>query len=1174
MPHAGFVHLRVRSAFSLLESTVRHGELAKACRAQAMPAVAVTDNANLFGAMQFCAAAKKAGVQPILGALMPVAPAEVAGRLPGRLPEPEHVVLLAKDASGYANLLRMMREAYVAAEPGTPAQVTPAQLAARNEGLILLTGGPCGPLGACLRRGDRAGAERLLLELREAFGDRLYVELSRHGGEAEALSEAGLLDLAYRHDVPLVATNDVHFLGADMHEAHDALVCIATGSQIAQEDRRRLTPEHRFKTAAEMGELFADLPEAVANTLVVARRCAFVAPSRDPILPTFAADEEAEMRRQAGEGLERHLARAVWTEAMGEAEREAAARPYRERLEYELGVIAQMRFPGYFLIVSDFIRWAKGRGIPVGPGRGSGAGSVVAWSLEITDLDPLRFGLLFERFLNPERVSMPDFDVDFCEERRDEVISYVADRYGHDRVAQIITFGTLQPRAALRDVGRVMGLPFGLVDRVCKLVPVNPANPVSLTQALEMEPRLEEQRQQDPQVRRMVDVALKLEGLPRHASTHAAGVVIGDRPLHELVPMYRDPRALMPATQFNMKDVEKAGLVKFDFLGLSTLTMLRLAEELVNATGAPRRLDLMALPLDDAATYEHLARAETTGVFQLESPGMRDALRKLRPDGFEDIIALVSLYRPGPMDNIPRYTNVKHGIEDPQYLHPLLEPILEETNGVIIYQEQVMEIAKQLAGYTLGGADLLRRAMGKKIKAEMDAQREVFIDGCTGNGIKQDLARTIFEQVAKFASYGFNKSHAAAYALLAYQTAYLKANHPVEFFAAAMTTEMANHDKLAAFRQEMRARGIPLYPPDANASGTRFAPEDGPEGRGVRYALCAIKGVGGAAVQALAEERAANGPFEDAFDLAERMGPRWLNKRLLESLVRAGAFDRLHPCRRAHVDCAESIMRHAAAVAAGAADDASQVSLFGYALPSRPPRPKLAPGDDWPALERLQMEFDVLGLYLSAHPLDGYASALARLGVATGDRLRALAAAGEGARISVAGIVVAKQERVTERTRLCRVVLSDATAQFEVTVFAELLAQARDLLDGHDPLLIEVDARVDGDHLRLTAHRVQRLDDVADRGRGAAGAVEIRLATPAAALRLKPLLQRQAAAATSATTPSSSRGPGGARVRLVVPLHGEEAVVTLPEAYLLASGQRVDVERTEGVVAVTDVTLH
>jgi DNA polymerase-3 subunit alpha len=1115
--------------------------------------VAVTDSSNLFGVMQFCAAAVKAGLQPIVGMLLALAPVETATRLIGRQPEPEHVVLLVKDARGYANLLQLVADAYLEAEPGGPAQVALEALVARNEGLILLTGGPCGPIGSALRRGDAVLAERLLLDLHAAFGDRLYVELMRHGEDVEALVEPGLIDLAYKHDIPLVATNDVLFLTADLHESHDALVCIATGSQVAQESRKRFSPEYRFKSAAEMAELFPDLPEAVQNTLVIAHRCAFKAPSRDPILPTFAADEEAEMRRQAADGLERRLRQAVWTEGMDEATREEAAAPYRARLAYELGVIAQMRFPGYFLIVSDFIRWAKGQGIPVGPGRGSGAGSVVAWSLEITDLDPLRFGLLFERFLNPERVSMPDFDVDFCEEQRDRVISYVSQRFGADRVAQIITFGTLQARAALRDVGRVMGLPFGLVDRVCKLVPHNPANPVTLAQALAMEPRLKEAQHQDASVARMIGIALKLEGLPRHASTHAAGVVIGDRPLRELVPLYRDPRALMPATQFNMKDVEKAGLVKFDFLGLSTLTMLRLAEELVNARGIP--LHLASLPVDDLATYELLTRAETTGIFQLESAGMRDALRKLRPDTFEDIIALVSLYRPGPMDNIPRYTNVKHGIEQPEYLHPLLKPILEETNGVIIYQEQVMEIAKQLAGYTLAGADLLRRAMGKKIKAEMDAQRETFIEGCIARKIKKELAHTIFEQVAKFASYGFNKSHAAAYALLAYQTAYVKANHPVEFFAAAMTIEMANQEKVAAFRQEMRLRGVPLYSPDVNASGVQFAVEDGEAGLGVRYALAAIKGVGGAAVEMLVQARRTDGPFTHACELAQRLGSKNLNRRLFESLVRAGAFDRLHPNRRQLVEAADLVLRHAAA--GSAEEDASQSSLFGSGPAARPAPPALPPAEDWPALERLQAEFDVLGLYLSAHPLDGYASSLARLNVASGDRLRQLAGSGEGGRLKVAGIVIAKQERVTEKTRLARVILSDPTAQFEVTVFAELLSQCRELLDGNAPLLVEVDARLDGDNLRLTAYRLQRLDDAPELGRGA---VEIRLADPLAALRLKPLLEGQ------------SRG--GARVRLVIPLRDEEAVVTLPEAYTLAGGQRIDIERADGVVGVRDVTLH
>src|SRR3954471_19425166 len=1151
MPHTDFVHLRVRSAFSLLQSTVRVEALAKACRAAEMPAVAVADDANLFAVMPFCAAAKKAGVQPIVGAMAALAALETVPRTPGRPAPPEHLVLLVKDAQGYGNLLRLLSRAWVAAEPGADIRVSLAELTEFGQGLICLTGGPAGPIGAALRRGDAKLAAELLRGLKAVFGDRLYLELVRHGREEDDAIEPAMLDLAYAQDVPLVATNDVHFLEATGYEAQDALLCIADGAQMAQEDRRRLSVEARFKSAAEMSALFTDLPEAVANTLVIARRCAFMSPTREPILPTFAQDEEAEMQRQAALGLERRMAQVVWRADMDDAAREASARPYRERLAYELDVIAQMKFPGYFLIVSDFIRWAKANGVPVGPGRGSGAGSVVAWSLDITDLDPLRFGLLFERFLNPDRVSMPDFDIDFCEDRRQEVIAYVRDRYGADRVAQIITFGTLQARAALRDVGRVLGLPFGLVDRTCKLVPHNPANPVTLAQAIELEPRLKEARDDDPGVARMVGIALQLEGLPRNASTHAAGVVIGDRPLDELVPLYRDPRALMPSTQFNMKDVEKAGLVKFDFLGLSTLTMLEHAERLVNERGTP--LSLATLALDDPAAYELLSRAETQGVFQLESGGMRDALRKLKPACFEDIIAMVSLYGPGPMDNIPRYINVKHGLEDPSYLHPLMEPILAETNGVIIYQEQVMEIAKQLAGYTLGGADLLRRAMGKKIKAEMDAQREVFVQGAVARGIQTKLADTIFDAVAKFASYGFNKSHAAAYALLAYHTAWLKANHPVEFFAAAMTTECGNQEKLAAYRQEMRQRGLPLYPPDVNQSKARFAVEDGSAGAGVRYALAAIKGVGSAATDLLVEERAARGPFRDVYDVLARLGTRVLNKRLLESLARAGAFDTLELNRRSLFDGADVLLRYG--VAAGAAAESDQVSLFGGSGVAQVPRPPLPEVEDWPALERLQMEFDVLGLYLSAHPLDGYRNALVRLGITTGDRLRQVA--GEGGRVRLAGVIASKQERVTERTRLVRLIVSDHTAQFEVTAFSELMGQARELLDGTAPLYFEADARVDGDNLRLTAQRIQKLEEVADLARAA---VEIRLEGPNVALRLKTMLQRQST--------------NGARVRLVVPLAGdEEAILALPEDFALASGQRLDVERLVGVLAVRDVAL-
>jgi DNA polymerase-3 subunit alpha len=1107
--------------------------------------------------MEFCSAARKAGVQPIIGALLTLAPDERRHRPPGRPPPPEQVVLLVRDAAGYRSLLKLLSDAYLDGEPGAGVQVGIDALERHQSGLILLTGGATGPLGAALARGDQAGAETLLRRLQAVFGDRAYVELQRHGLEAERAVEEAMLDLAWRLGLPLVATNDVHFIEERGYEAHDALICIAEGARLAATDRRRLTVEHRLKSAAEMQALFADLPEAIDNTLVIARRCAFTAPSRAPILPGFPTaagrDEAGELRAQARAGLEARLRRHALEAGASDAQREAKARPYRERLEYELDVIVQMRFPGYFLIVADFIQWAKAQGIPVGPGRGSGAGSVVAWALQITDLDPLRFGLLFERFLNPERVSMPDFDIDFCQDRRDEVIRYVQARYGVDRVAHIITFGRLQARAVLRDIGRVLGLPFGQVDRICKLVPQNPANPVSLAQALELEPQLKAERAREPEIDRMFDIALQLEGLPRNASTHAAGVVIGDRPLDELVPLYKDPRSGMPVTQFNMKDVEKAGLVKLDFLGLSTLTMLRHAERLLRARGVA--LDLDALPLDDRATYELLSRAETAGVFQLESSGMRDALRRLKPDCFEDIIAMVSLYRPGPMDNIPRYTNVKHGAEAPEHLHPSLVPILQETNGVIIYQEQVMEIARQLAGYTLGGADLLRRAMGKKIKAEMDAQRQTFIDGALGNGIPEDLAVTIFEQVAKFASYGFNKSHAAAYALLAYQTAYLKANHPVEFFAAAMTIEMASQDKLAMIRQEMRERGILLYPPDVNASAVDFAVEDGAGGRGVRFALAAIKGVGRQAMRALVEAREAGGPFADLLDLCARVGGRALNRRVIESLAKAGALDELGGNRRQLCEAADKALRHAAALADEA--DCGQVSLFGAgAAVARPPPPALAEVADWPLMERLELERDAVGFYMSAHPLDGYRSALRRLGIVPAERIRAELAGRDSGRLSLAGVVVGRQERTTDRARFAFVQLSDPSGTFEVTVWSDLLAQVRELLAGQAPLRVQVEARVEGEAVRLVAQRIDRLDDGCD---GLSGEVEIRISAPEVAGRLRPLLQAE--------------DGRGARVRLVLPTarSGEAATIALPPGFALRYAALLDIERLDGVVSVREL---
>src|SRR5947209_10228812 len=819
-----FVHLHVHSSYSLLEGALTIARLCELAKADRQPALALTDTDNMFGALEFSDKMAAAGIQPIVGCTLAVdfADQDELPRTgsPQQLEQPR-IVLLAAHENGYRSLMRLNSRAFLETAPNESPHVRLAWLEGETEGLLALTGGPGGPLDAAIVAGQGHLAELRCEALARLFGDRLYIELQRHGGSAERSAEPALIALAYARGIPLVATNEPLFAHQEDYEAHDALICIAEGRLVVETDRRQFTPEHRFKTRAEMAALFADLPEAVTSTVEVARRCAFRPRVQAPILPRFsvgadgaAVDEAAELRKRAEAGLEHRI------KAHGTASGRTVE-DYRERLAFELNVIEGMKYPGYFLIVSDFIQWAKAQGIPVGPGRGSGAGSLVAYALTITDLDPIRFGLLFERFLNPERVSMPDFDIDFCQERRDEVIGYVEQRYGRNQVAQIITFGTLQARGVLRDVGRVLEMPYGQVDKLCKLVPQNPTNPVPLARAIAEEPRLQAARDAEPVVKRAFDIAQKLEGLHRHASTHAAGIVIADRPLNELVPLYRDPKSMMPVTQFNMKWVEPAGLVKFDFLGLKTLTVLETAVRFVRKREI--EIDLLRIPLDDVKTFEMLARREAVGVFQVEGAGVRDMLRKLRPDRFEDIIAANALYRPGPMENIPRYIAVKHGVEEPDYLHPALEGILKETYGVMTYQEQVMQIAQVLAGYSLGSADLLRRAMGKKIPAEMDAQRQQFVEGATARGVERSRAELIFDQMAKFAGYGFNKSHAAAYALVAYQTAYLKANYPVEFLAASMTLDLGNTDKLNHFRQELGRLGIALLPPDINRSEVAFS---------------------------------------------------------------------------------------------------------------------------------------------------------------------------------------------------------------------------------------------------------------------------------------------------------------------------------------------------------------
>jgi DNA polymerase-3 subunit alpha len=850
-------------------------------------------------------------------------------------------------------------------------------------------------------------------------------------------------------------------------------------------------------------------------------------------------------------GLEARLKEYVWREGMSEAEREEIAKPYRERFEFELDVIIKMGFSGYFLIVAEFIQWSKAHGISVGPGRGSGAGSVVAWALTITDLDPLRFGLLFERFLNPERVSMPDFDIDFCQERRDEVIRHVQQKYGNDRVAQIITFGKLQARAVLRDVGRVLGMPYGQVDKLCKLVPNNPAAPVTLKEAIDGEPALQQMRDEDDSVARLIAIALKLEGLYRHASTHAAGVVIGDRTLDELIPLYRDPRSDMPVTQFSMKYAELAGLVKFDFLGLKTLDVLQKAVEMVAARGIP--LDLAKLPLDDAKSYTLMAKGDTVGIFQLEGTGMRDMLKKLGPDRFEDIIAVVALYRPGPMENIPRYIEVKHGREQPDYLHPKLKPILEETQGIIIYQEQVMEIAKVLSGYSLGGADLLRRAMGKKIKAEMDAQRKLFVDGAVERGTSHDLADHIFDLVAKFAGYGFNKSHAAAYALVAYQTAYLKANYPVEFIAASMTLDMGNTDKLNVFRQECSRLGVKVLPPDINRSAVEFSVEQTKDGSAIRYALAAVKGVGAAAMSEILAERKANGPFKDLFDFARRLDVKSFNRRQFESLVRAGAFDCLNSNRAQTLAAIDLLLRHASVAAEERSSQ--QGGLFGAPGAGVGQRMALPQTHDWSALDRLQQEFSALGFYLSSHPLDAYGKSLARVGVVRFAELPERLAAGGSTRFKLAGIVISKKERSSsEGRRFAFVQMSDATGTFEVTLFSEVLAQARELLDSGKPLLVTVDIRADDDALRLTAQRIELLEKIVA---NAAAGLKVVLGEAGALAAFKSLLQGEAG--------------GRGHVNVVVPLPTREVEIALPGGFRIGPQVLSAVQRLPGVLSVQEI---
>ncbi|MET0567460.1 MAG: DNA polymerase III subunit alpha [Hyphomicrobiaceae bacterium] len=1174
-----FVHLKVHSAYSLLEGALPIGRIAKLAEADSMPAVGLTDTNNMFGVLEFSEKLASAGVQPIVGCALQTdfregtsSPAYVR---PGTNEAPSRpvgsVALFAHNEQGYASLLKLASACYLKPREDEPPHIKVDHLEEHCRGLIALTGGFCGPIDSALRDGQPQLARARLENLHKTFNGSLYVEIQRHGSPHEAEIEPQLLELAYKLGIPIVATNEVYFATVDDYEAHDALICIAEGTYVVEDKRRRLSREHYFKTADQMAELFTDLPEALDNTIDIAKRCAYRPRGRNPILPRYVsagegaseedqlAAEAVELRRQAEAGLEARLNSGVLAPGFTRED-------YDKRLAYEVEVIAKMKFPGYFLIVADFIKWAKSNGIPVGPGRGSGAGSLVAWALTITDLDPLRFGLLFERFLNPERISMPDFDIDFCQDRRDEVIRYVQGKYGADRVAQIITHGKLQARAVLRDVGRVLQMPYGQVDKLCKLVPNNPANPVTLREAIDGEPKLQESRDSEPMVARLLEISQKLEGLYRHASTHAAGMVIGDRPLDELVPLYRDPKSNFPITQYNWKLVEAAGLVKFDFLGLKTLTVLQKALALIKR-GRGIEVDLQTLPLDDTKSYELLARADTAGVFQLEGTGMRESLKRLKPDRFEDIVAMVALYRPGPMDNIPTYINRKHGEEPIDYPDPMLEPILKETYGVIIYQEQVMQIAQVLAGYSLGEADLLRRAMGTKDKAEMAKQQARFVDGAMQNGVKKADAVYIFELVDKFAGYGFNKSHAAAYAVVSYHTAYLKANFREEFFAASMTLDMANTDKLAMFAAEARRSGIEVRPPCVNASGVEFLaepPQRGAERGAIRYAMAALKNIGTTAVTTVVDARQASGPYKDLADFARRLDPKALNKRAVETLAMAGAFDTLERNRALAHGNADQIMDVASRLRAD--DEVGQGSLFGGAPATGPSAGtqdsllKLRPIKAWAPMERLQHEFAGVGFYLSGHPLDAYASLLPKLGVQSYTDFEARAGAGStGARL--AGVVISSRERKSQKgNKFAFAILSDASGQYEAVIFSDTLARSRDLLEPGTPLLLTIEAERDGETLKMRVQSIEALESAA--------------ANVQRGLKLvldRGLAQAHGARLDELRTLLKSGGKG--EIRLVVPLpdRGQEVELALPGRYEIGPMQMGELSTLPGILEILEI---
>ncbi|MCC8416787.1 MAG: DNA polymerase III subunit alpha [Rickettsia endosymbiont of Gnoriste bilineata] len=1077
-----FIHLRVQSSYSFLESALTIDRIMELARLHKIPAICLADRGNLFGSLEFALASCKAGIQPINAAIVNIAFTENSFC---------EIVLIAKDEIGYKNLLKAVSDSFTKNDRKICNHITFDDLVKYQEGLIILSGYTDGIIGKSLIAKDEELAIFWATKLQSIFADRFYFEIMRHNLAVEQSIEESYIKIASNLGIPLVATNKVLFSDVNMHDAHDVLLCISTGVSKEVEDRKKVSNECYFKSPKEMLELFSDLPNAVQNTVHLAQRCYFMAHANPPMLPNFSSlniNEVDIIKKESTAGLLLRLDTKFKRENIAIDEQEDVKQQYLTRLNYELDIICRMDFSGYFLIVSDFIKWSKQQGIMVGPGRGSGVGSVVAWSLLITDLDPLKFGLLFERFLNPERISMPDFDIDFCQERRGEVINYVCSKYGDNKVGQIITFGKMQAKAVIKDVSRVLGLPYKYAEYLTELVPFNAVSPVTLNQAIKEIKELNIAARgeglynldgQEELIKQVLDTSLVLEGLNRHASTHAAGIVIAGKDLVEILPVYKDLNSDMLVVQYSMKYAEIAGLIKFDFLGLQTLTVITKCLELLKDQGI--NIDFTNMLFDDQKTYEMLCSGRAIGVFQFESNGMQDSLRRLKPDSIQDIIALGALYRPGPMENIPTYIACKHGLQQPDYLHEMLKPILEETYGVIIYQEQVLEIAKEMAGYSLGGADILRKAMGKKIKSEMAEQEESFVKGAIAKGISRQQAQSIFATVAKFASYGFNKAHASAYGVISYQTAYLKANFPAEFLVVCLNIELNNHDKINLFIQEAKNNNIAIIPPNINLSSGYFstiatsqeAEEYVEKPKSIIYALAAIKSVTVDFGRILVEERVKNGKFKNIIDVIERLPLKSINRKLLENLIKAGCFDTLHSNRNQLLLSISKLLAYASSYHAEKISD--QFSLIKVSSINQQVLIDAEPLDNNTAS---CYEFEVLGLFITLHPLSKHQDLLSRLNISTSINLQNDFLDGSS-QIRIAGVIQKKDSRMSSRGRFITLQLSDQFGIFELAIYSEeILKNFVHLLDVKSLVVVSCDLLKDAGGIRLIAKSFTTIDDI------------------------------------------------------------------------------------------------